>query len=133
MKNQVNKTNKKKSLNIKTTISNMVRAELPKMHLKYLKIFKGNHNFINKFIHVPDIINGGDSDNMKDFNRNTHDVGQYLSTKSIQYDLIGFSLDKSMHLKFQYLFQDKDSGLCSIAWLIETTKGWEVNKIEAYD
>lgn len=131
MKKQVSKNYEKKP-SIKKTISNEVRSELPKMHLKYLKRFRGNHNFINKFIHVPDLINGGDSDNIKDFNQNTHDIGRYLSTKSIQYDLIGFSLDKSMHLKFQYLFQDKNSGLCSIAWLIETLEGWEVNKIEPY-
>lgn len=119
-----NRTNKK--------ISSKVRSELPAMHEKYLKKFKGNHNFINKFIYVPDLIGGGDADDVEGRNKNTYAVGQYLSSGEIQYDLIGFSLDKSMHLKFQYIFQDKESGLSSVAWLIEAAEGWKVSKIEEY-
>ena len=133
MKNNETKTIKNKSKSIKGNISNEVRSELPKMHSNFLKQFKGNHNFINKFIYVPDLISGGDSDVIKEFNRNTYEAGQYLSSGNIKYDLIGFSLDKSMHLKFQYLFQEKDSGLSSIAMLIETKDGWKVKKIEAFE
>lgn len=133
MKIRETKTHQTKSNNIKTNISNQVRSELPKMHSKYLKKFKGKHQLINKFIYVPDIINGGDSDNIDDFINNTCEVGQCLSIGNIRYTLIGLSLDRSMHLKFEYLFSDDDSGLCSIAHLIETTEGWKVKKIEVFD
>ena len=113
-------------------LASAVKLELPKAHMKYLKKFRGFHNFINKFIYIPDVINGGDSDNFSDCVKNTCAVGEFLSSESIDYTLIGIAFDKSMHLTFRYLFQEKSSGLCSIANLVETTDGWEVKKIESF-
>ena len=132
MKNQENQTTFKKSLSLKAKIANEVKAELPKLHSKYLKKFKGRHNFVNKFIYVPDVINGGDGDSLKDFIKSTGEFGQAVSTKTIQYDLIGFAFDKSMQLKFQYIFQHSESGLSSIAWLCETNDAWVVKKVESF-
>jgi hypothetical protein len=127
------KTLKTKSQNIKTKILNELRSELPVMQSKYLKKFRGNHNFINKFIHVPDLINGGDADDFKESTKNTYDLGVYLSRGGIEYSLVDFSIDKSMCLKFRYLFQDKESGLSGVAWLNESAEGWKVGKIKDFD
>ena len=127
------KTLKTKSQNIKTKILNELRSELPVMQSKYLKKFRGNHNFINKFIHVPDLINGGDADDFKESTKNTDDLGVYLSRGGIEYNLVDFSIDKSMYLKFRYLFQDKESGLSGVASLIESAEGWKVGKIKDFD
>jgi hypothetical protein len=132
MNNQENKVAKKRSINMKTKLADEVKIDLPKMHMKYLKKFRGIHNFINKFIYVPDVINGGDSDNLSDRLRDTCEVGQFLSSATMKYELVQVCFDKLMRLKFRYLFQDTGSGLCSIAWLIETSDGWEVEKIEAF-
>ena len=132
MKNLENQFIRKKPLSLKANIANEVKAGLPKLHSKYFKTLKGRHNFLNKFIYVPDVINGGDGDNLKDFIKSTFEFGQAVSTKTIRYDLIGFVLDKSMHLKFQYIFQHNESGLSSIAWLCETNDGWVVKKVESF-
>ena len=120
------------SANTKTKISNLVKAELPEMHTKLIKKFKGKHSLINKFVYIPDIVNGGDFDAIKSLNKSTYDVNAYMETENIEYDLMGFSFNKLMQLKFEYLFEDKESGLCSTAWLLEDAKGWRVTKIEAY-
>jgi hypothetical protein len=127
------KTLKTKSQNIKTKILNELRSELPLMQSKYLKKFRGNHNFINKFIFVPDLFNGGESDNMQFFIKNKCDLEKYLSSGGIEYDLIHFSVDKSMRLKFRYFFNDKESGLSGITSLIESAEGWKVGKIKDFD
>lgn len=132
MKNLENQSILKKPLTLKARIANEVKTELPKLHSKYFKKFKGRHNLVNKFIYVPDVINGGDGDSLKDFIKSTWDFGQAVSTKTIQYDLIGFTFEKSMHLKFQYIFQHNESGLSSIAWLCETNDGWVVQKVESF-
>jgi hypothetical protein len=123
----------KKSVNAKTNISNMVKAELPKLHLKLIKKFKGKHNLINKFIYVPDIINGDDTDGEKSIVVTSWELREFLSVGSINYTLCGFSLDKSLNIIFQYGFEDKESGLGSFVHLVETREGWVVKKIEVYD
>jgi len=133
MRNKESKTTPKKALSLRSQISNEVKAELPKLHSKYFNKFKGRHNFINKFIYVPDLINGGDADDLKSFMISAGEVSQNVSTKTIQYDLIDFALDKLMQLKFQYFFQDNDSGLCSTAWLHEIDGEWIVKKVDAFD
>ena len=54
-----------------------------------------------------------------------------FSSKNIEFQLVSLLFDSSMHPTFKYLFQDKDSGLCSAAWLIETIEGLKVKKIES--
>jgi len=132
MKNQKSKENSIKSLDVKTKISNEVKSELPKLHLKLLRKYKGKHGLINNFIYIPDIVNGDDFDAIKALNMSTHDVNEYMKTENIKYDLMGFSFNKLMQLKFEYLFEDEESGLCSTAWLLEDAEGWRVTKIEAY-
>lgn len=121
------------SQNLKTRIMSELRSELPVMQSKYLKRFRGNHNFINKFIHVPDLVNGGQADNLQDLIKQKCDLEKHLSSGGIEYDLIYFSVDKSMRLKFKYYFSDRDSGLSGIASLIESAEGWKVGKIEDFD
>jgi hypothetical protein len=133
MKTLENQTILKKPLSLKARITNEVKSELPKLHSKYFKKFKGRHNFINTFIYVPDLINGGDADDLQSFMKSVGELNQNVSTKSIEYDLINFSFDKSMQLIFQYLFQDTDSGLCSTAWLHEIDGEWIVKKVDAFD
>jgi hypothetical protein len=123
----------KKSVNAKTNISNLVKAELPKMHVKLIKKFKGKHNLINKFIYVPDLINGDDTDSEKNIIINSWKLSEFLSTGSINYTLYGFSLDKSLSISFQYSFEDKESGLGSFVHVVEAAEGWVVKKIEVYD
>ena len=123
----------KKSVNIKTNISNLVKAELPKMHVKLIKKFNGKHNLINKFIYVPNIISGDDADGGKNIIINYCKLTEFLSTGSINYTLYGFSLDKSLNIRFQYGFEDKESGLGSFMHVVETGEGWVVKKIEVYD
>jgi hypothetical protein len=84
----------KKSVNAKTNISNLVKAELPKMHAKLIKKYKGKHNLINRFIYVPDVINGDDTDGEKSIMKNSWELREFLSAGSINYTLYGFSLDK---------------------------------------
>ena len=127
------KTLKNKSQNIKTKILNELRSELPVMQSKYLKKFRGNHNFINKFIHVPDLFGGGESFNMQKLIKNKSDLEKYLSSGGIEYELMDFSVDKSMHLKFRYFFNDKESGLSGVTSLIESGEGWKVGKIKDFD
>lgn len=122
----------KKSAKAKTNISSLVKTELPEMHIKLLKKFKGKHNLINNFIYIPDVVNGGDLDAVKVLNKSAYDVNQYMVTKNIKYDLMGFSFNKLMQLKFEYLIEDEESGLCSTAWLVEDEEGWSVAKIEPY-
>jgi len=123
----------KKSVNAKTNISNLVKAELPKMHVKLIKKYKGKHNLINKFIYVPDIINGDDTDGEKSLIINSWELREFLSAGSINYTLYGFSLDKSLKIRFQYGFEDKESGVGSFVHVLETEDGWVVKKIEVYD
>jgi hypothetical protein len=120
-------------VNAKTNISNLVKAELPKMHLKLIKKLKGKHNLINKFIYVPDIINGDDTDGEKNIIINSWKLSEFLSAGSIKYTLFGFSLDKSLNIRFQYSFEDKESGLGSFVHVVETVDGWVVKKIDVYD
>jgi hypothetical protein len=122
----------KKSVNTKTNISNLVKTRLPKLHEQLIKKFKGKHNLINNFIYVPDIINGDDTDGEKNIIRNAWELSEFLSVDGVSYTLFDISLDKSLNLKFHYLFQDDESGLCSAAHVIETSEGWKVKKIESY-
>jgi len=103
------------------------------MHLKLIKKFKGKHNLINKFIYVPDVINGDDTDGEKNIIINTWKLSEFLSAGSIEYTLFDFSLDKSLNIKFRYSFEDKESGLGSFVHVVETGDGWVVKKIEIYD
>lgn len=128
MKNDVNKSKK----NIKNKISNEVKCDLPKLHLSLIKKLKGIDNFANKFIYIPDLVSGCDHTVLKVFNKNIQNLNSLLVSENIKYNLIGFSFDKAMKLKFEYLFEDEDSGLCSRAWLIEDSEGWKVKKIESY-
>jgi hypothetical protein len=97
-----------------------------------LKKFKGKHGLVNSFIYIPDIVNGDDLDVIKAINKSTQNANQLMTTKSIKYDLIGFSFNKLMQLKFEYLVEDEESGLCTTAWLLEKSEGWGVTKIETY-
>lgn len=130
MKNQKIPQKQEKNIKIKITIE--VKLELPKLHLKLINKFKGKHNLINKFIYIPDIVNGDNFDIKNAINKSTQDVNEYMTTKNIKYDLLGFSFNKSMQLKFEYLIEDEESGLCSTAWLTEDEEGWTVTKIEPY-
>jgi hypothetical protein len=133
MKSPDNKSsNKTLKTKVENKISNAIKSELPKLHLKMLKKFKGKHSLVNSFIYIPDIVNGGDFDVIKFLNKNTYDVRQYMTTGSIKYDLIGFSFNKLMQLKFEYLVEDEESGLCTTVWLIEKSEDWKVTKIEPY-
>ena len=133
MKNPVNKKFKKPlKTKVETKISDVIKSELPKLHLKLLKKFKGKHGLVNSFIYIPDIVNGDDLDVVKAINKSTQDANQFMITKNIKYDLIGFSFNKLMQLKFEYLVEDEESGLCTTAWLLEKSDGWGVTKIEAY-
>lgn len=100
----------------KKNISNEVKSELPLLHQKFFKKFRGNHNFLNKYMYLSD----GVKENLVIF-----------SSKNIEFQLVSLLFDSSMHPTFKYLFQDKDSGLCSAAWLIETIEGLKVKKIES--
>jgi len=120
------------SAKTKTKISNLVKSELPEVHIKLIKKLKGKHNLINKFIYIPDIVGGGDVDAIKALNKSIYDVNEYIKVGRIKYDLVGFSFNKLMQLKFEYLIEDEESELCSKAWLLEETEGWRVTKIEAY-
>jgi len=122
----------KKSVNTKTNITNLVKAKLPKLHDQLIKKFKGKHNLINNFICVPDIINGDDTDGEKKVIRNAWELSEFLSVDGISYTLFDISLDKSLNLKFHYIFQDDESGFCSATHVIETPEGWKVTKIESY-
>ena len=133
MKNLVNKKFKTPlKTKVETKISDAIKSELPKLHLKLLKKFKGKHGLVNSFIYIPDIVNGDDLDVIKAINKSTQDANQFMITKNIKYDLIGFSFNKLMQLKFEYLIEDEESGLCSTAWLTEDEEGWTVTKIEPY-
>ena len=133
MKNPVNKKFKKPlKTKVEPKISDVIKSELPKLHLKLLKKFKGKHGLVNSFIYIPDIVNGDDLDVVKAINKSTQDANQFMITKNIKYDLIGFSFNKLMQLKFEYLVEDEESGLCTTAWLLEKSDGWGVTKIEAY-
>ena len=133
MKNLVNKKFKTPlKTKVETKISDAIKSELPKLHLKLLKKFKGKHGLVNSFIYIPDIVNGDDLDVVKAINKSTQDANQFMSTKNIIYDLIGFSFKKLLQLKFEYLVEDEESGLCTTAWLLEKSEGWGVTKIEAY-
>jgi len=133
MKNQENKQFKKPlKTKVETKISDSIKSELPKLHLKLLKKFKGKHGLVNSFIYIPDIVNGDDLDVIKAINKSTQNANQLMTTKSIKYDLIGFSFNKLMQLKFEYLVEDEESGLCTTAWLLEKSEGWGVTKIETY-
>ena len=133
MKNLVNKKFKTPlKTKVETKISDAIKSELPKLHLKLLKKFKGKHGLVNSFIYIPDIVNGDDLDVVKAINKSTQDANQFMITKNIKYDLIGFSFNKLMQLKFEYLVEDEESGLCTTAWLLEKSDGWGVTKIEAY-
>ncbi len=116
----------------KTKISNLVKAELPEIHIKLIKKLKGKHNLINNFIYIPDLVSGGDVDAVKALNQNIYDVNEFIKSGKIKYDLVGFSFNKLMQLKFEYLIEDEESELCSTAWLLEDAEGWRVTKIEAY-
>lgn len=126
------KENSKISPGIKTKISNEVKLELPKLHLKLLKKCKGKHGLVNSFIYIPDIVNGGDFDDVKALNQSIYDINEFMKTGNIKYDLRGFSFNKLMQLKFEYLIEDEESELCSTAWLLEDEEGWRVTKIETY-
>ena len=117
---------------IENKISNLIKSELPKLHLKLIKKFKGKHSLINNFIYVPDIVNGNEFHALEPIHKATHIVNQYMTTKNIKYDLIGFSFNKLMKLKFEYLIEHEETGLISTAWVLEDTDGWRVTKIEAY-
>ena len=133
MKNLVNKKFKTPlKTKVETKISDAIKSELPKLHLKLLKKFKGKHGLVNSFIYIPDIVNGDDLDVVKAINKSTQDANQFMITKNIKYDLIGFSFNKLMQLKFEYLVEDEESGMCTTAWLLEKSEGWVVTKIEAY-
>ena len=133
MKNLVNKKFKTPlKTKVETKISDAIKSELPKLHLKLLKKFKGKHGLVNSFIYIPDIVNGDDSDVIKAINMSTQNANQLMTTKNIKYDLIGFSFNKLMQLKFEYLVEDEESGMCTTAWLLEKSEGWVVTKIEAY-
>lgn len=123
----------KKTVNAKTNISNLVKAELPKLHVKLIKRFNGKHNLINKFLYVPDVINGDDTDGEKSLIINSWKLNEFLFTGSIKYTLFDFSLDKSLNIRFQYSFEDKESGLGSFVHVVETGEGWVVKKINVYD
>ena len=116
----------------KTKISNLVKAELPEIHIKLIKKLKGKHNLINNFIYIPDLVSGGDVDAVKALNQNIYDVNEFIKSGKIKYDLVGFSFNKLMQLKFEYRIEDEESELCSTAWLLEDAEGWRVTKIEAY-
>ena len=133
MKNLVNKKFKTPlKTKVETKISDAIKSELPKLHFKLLKKFKGKHGLVNSFIYIPDIVNGDDLDVIKAINKSTQDANQFMTTKNIKYDLIGLSFNKLMQLKFEYLVEDEESGLCTTAWLLEKSEGWGVTKIEAY-
>lgn len=117
---------------IKNKISREIKCNLPKLHIRIIKKLKGKHNIVNKFIYIPDLVSGGDSEVLGAFNKNIEIIDNLLVDENIKYNLIGFSFDKAMRLKFEYLFEDGDSGLCSKAWLIEDLEGWRVQKIEPY-
>ena len=122
------------SAKTKIKISNLVKTELPEMHSKLIKKLKGKHNLINNFIYIPDIIGGigVDTDSEKALNKSIYDVNEYMKTGNIKYELVGFSFNRLMQLKFVYLIEDEESELCSTAWLLEDAEGWRVTKIEAY-
>ena len=124
----------KKSVNTRTNIANLVKTELPEMHSKLIKKLKGKHNLINNFIYIPDIIGGlgVDTDSEKALNKSIYDVNEYMKTGNIKYELVGFSFNRLMQLKFVYLIEDEESELCSTAWLLEDAEGWRVTKIEEY-
>ena len=122
------------SAKTKKEISSLVKTELPEMHGQLIKKFKGKHNLINNFIYIPDIIGGlgVDTDSEKALNKSICDVNEYMKTGNIKYELIGFSINRLMQLKFEYRIEDEESELCSTAWLFEDAEGWRVTKIEAY-
>jgi hypothetical protein len=128
MKHDVNKSKN----NVKNKISNEVKCNLPKLQLKLIKNLKGINNIVNKFIYIPDLVGGGDPEVLRVLNVNIQNLDGLLISENIKYNLIGFSFDKAMKLKFEYLFEDEDSGLCSKAWLIEDLEGWRVKKIDSY-
>ncbi|MEY4568405.1 MAG: hypothetical protein RLY14_3375, partial [Planctomycetota bacterium] len=80
----------------------------------------------------PDIVGSSDVDAIKALNKSIYDVNEYIKVGRIKYDLVGFSFNKLMQLKFEYLIEDEESELCSKAWLLEEAEGWRVTKIEAY-
>lgn len=116
----------------KIKISKLVKVELPEMHMKLIKMLKGKHNLINHFIYIPDIVNGGDGDAVKALNKSICHVNECMKAGKIKYDMVGFSFNKLMQLKFEYLIEDEESELCSTAWLLEDAEGWRVTKIEPY-
>lgn len=121
-----------KSAYTKTNISKLVKTELPEIHIKLLRKYKGKHNLVNKFIYIPDVVNGGDVDAVKALNKATHDVNKFMKTENIKYDLVAFSFDKLMKLKFEYLIENEETGLCSTVWLLEDEEGWKVTKIAPF-
>ena len=120
------------SARTKTKISNLVKTELPEMHTKLIKKLKGKHNLINNFIYIPDIDGGGDINAVNAGNNIIYVINKYMKTGNIKYDLVGFSFNKLMQLKFAYLIEDEVSELCSTAWVLEDAEGWRVTKIEPY-
>ena len=120
------------SAKTKIKISNLVKSELPEIHIKLIKRLKGKHNLINNFIYIPDIVSGGDADAINALTKSIYSVNEYMKSGKIKYELVGFSFNKVMQLKFEYLIEDEESELCSTAWLLEDAEGWRVTKIEAY-
>jgi len=122
----------KESQLIKRRITEEVRVELPLLHSKLIKKFKGKNNLVNSFIFIPDLVLGGDADGMRIFNHNMQKVIDCMAAKNIKYNLVGFAFGKSMQLKFEYLIEDIETGWCSTAWLLEDDGGWKVTKIDTY-
>ncbi len=122
----------KKPQSIKSKITDEVKSQLPVLHARLIKKFKGKNNLVNSFIFIPDLVLGGDADGMKLFNNNLQKVIDCMVAKNIKYDLVGFSFDKSMLLKFEYLVEDIETGWYSTAWLLEDAEGWKVAKMKSF-